>query len=184
VSTPEEREVKARVDDLEAVRARIEALGGALLREAAIEDDRLYDGEAHGLARKGCALRLRRSLPRDGTAPSGRLTWKGPQRVESGAKVREEIESAVEDVDSVEIVLERLGLRPAFRYQKERAYWRLGGATVALDRTALGSFVEIEGDADVIERLARELGLERSSFETRSYPELWGAAGRDGDMLL
>jgi adenylate cyclase class 2 len=177
----DEREIKARVDDLDAVRERLEALGAEPLGGLVLEDDQLYDDAEGSLFARGCAVRIRREFPREGGAPSARLTFKGPKRVEAGAKVREEIETGVEDADALEVVLARLGLRPSFRYQKERRSYRLRGAIVALDHAPVGDFVEVEGDAELIAQVAGELGLEPARFESRSYPDLWRAAGLPSD---
>jgi adenylate cyclase class IV len=85
-------------------------------------------------------------------------------------------------------ILLRAGFRETFRYEKRREIWRLGRATVCLDATPLGAFVEIEGSPREIDRRARALGLKPASGGTpsitASYPALWRAAGNRGDMLL
>lgn len=180
--TPEEREVKIRIADHAAIVQRLGKLGAVQRDPEHVEDDRLFDDAAGSLRAAGCALRVRVVPGSDG----GRLTWKGPARVENGAKVREEIETLVTDAAALTTVLERLALKPTFRYQKHRRGWDLRGAWVCLDRTALGDHVEIEGTDETIADCARALGLESSEFETRSYVEMWRAVhGEDApDMLL
>ena len=74
---------------------------------------------------------------------------------------------------------------------KEREVWRLAQARVFLDRTALGWFVEIEGDGPVPEATVRWLGLDPAAAVRGSYLSLWEAHRRERpdlglppDMLL
>lgn len=184
----QEREVKIPLDDADACAAALEAAGARPLEPRRLEDDRLFDDGEGSLARSDRVIRLRRKIPPEG-GESGAgcvLTFKGPARVESGHRVREEIETGVEDADALLLLLERLGYRSTFRYQKRRRLYDWEGALIAVDETPLGDFLEIEGAAEAIEDLAARLGHESSEFLTASYPALWREArGEDGgDMLV
>jgi len=170
-----ETEVKLRLADPEGFRQRVLALGGALETPVHFEDNLVVDSAAAGLRRGGCLLRLRLAHGR------AVLTYKGPERREGAFKSREEIETTVSDAAAVLDILSRLGLVPWFRYQKFREEYRveLPGAPalhLAVDRTPLGSFAELEGSEAAIARVAADLGFTEHDFMRESYYALHAQA--------
>jgi len=177
LATPVETEVKLKAADAAAALHAIERSGAALVQERHLEDNLIFDDRGR-FAGRGCYLRLRR------TPHGGRLTWKGPRRVEEGMKVREEIELAVADAPALQQILEAMGLRRVFRYQKYRAEYRLGGLAVTLDETPVGVFLELEGTAEEIRARVAEFGYGPEDFVSASYVELFNAGGGQGDMVF
>jgi len=142
-----EREVKLLVQSVPEARAAIIAAGAAPLKCRRLQEDALFDTDDETLRRRGCALRIRND--------SGRslLTFKGP--VQPGPmKTREEHETVISDGDVLTYVLESLGLHVWFRYQKFREEFAAEDATIALDETPIGTFIEIEGGERAILALA------------------------------
>ena len=133
-----ERELKIAVQDLAALRRRLQAQGAALLHDQSFEDNLVWDREDE-LRAAGCLLRLRE----DGRGT--RLTFKGPASFEGPIKVRDEHETSVGEAGSMLALLEALGFEVVRRYQKYREEWRLGDVVVALDTTPMGDFAEFEG---------------------------------------
>ena len=160
----EEREIKLPVLEFDSVRSRLIELGAECEVEASSERNSIFDrdDEIYGA---GKALRLRI----DGRG--ARLTFKGRARYEAGIKVREELETVVEDAIAMREILEALGYRRVNGYEKVREEWRLGAALIALDHTPIGDFIEIE-DSDPA-TVAREIGLDPESSESRSYLSLY-----------
>ena len=72
-------------------------------------------------------------------------------------------------------ILRSLGYEPAFRYEKFRAEWSDGLGHVVVDETPIGSYGEIEGPARWIDRTAELIGIDRTSYITQSYVELFFA---------
>jgi adenylate cyclase, class 2 len=178
VSEPREVEVKLRVRDAEAARASLRRIGAELVRPRHFEDNVLFDDAAGSLRKSGSVLRLRR------TPHGGLLTFKGPREVVGGVKSRVERESEVEQPSEVQAILESLGYRPIFRYQKHRETWTLRGQEVEVDETPIGAFLEIEGDLDGIHAVAKDLGYAESDYVAESYVALFFAAGGQGDMVF
>ena len=54
-----------------------------------------------------------------------------------------------------------------------RAGWQLGDVNIVLDRTPMGSFVEVEGPIERIEEVARAAGLDPAAAVRGSYVSLW-----------
>jgi adenylate cyclase class 2 len=86
-----------------------------------------------------------------------------------------ETETKITDGAKLEMILRALGYAPAFRYEKFRAEWSDGRGHVVVDETPIGCFGEIEGPARWIDRTARRLGIDRESYITQSYAELFFA---------
>jgi adenylate cyclase, class 2 len=161
-----EREIKLQFDNADEARTAILAAGAAPLKCRRLQEDALFDTNDESLRRRGCALRVR--------SESGRslLTFKGPIEG-SRMKIREEHETVVSDGDVLARVLEWLGLHVWFRYQKFREEFAAEDATIALDETPIGTFVEIEGGARAIELMARALGRSESDYVLDSYRGLF-----------
>lgn len=160
----EEREIKLPVLELDSVRNRLIELGAECEAEASCERNSIFDrnSEIYGA---GKALRLRI----DGRG--ARLTFKGRARWEGGIKVRQELETVVEDAGSMREILEALGYRRVNGYEKVREEWRLGEALIALDHTPIGDFIEIEHSDPAT--VAGEIGLDPKTSEGRSYLSLY-----------
>ena len=177
-----EEEVKLAFDTLEAARRAVHSAGGRLVVSRRLLDDRLYDTDDQRLRAAGRAFRIRR----DGATTF--LTFKG--RGQSGpVKSREEIETRVDRADAAEALLSALGLHQWFRGEKYREEYQLGGATVTIDDTPIGVFVEIEGAAAAIPAVAAQLGRTPADYRLESYPQLhfaWCKARgvKPGDMLF
>jgi adenylate cyclase class 2 len=176
---PREIEAKFRVEDRAALEARLRALGAV---EGALEDEvnLLLDDDVLSLRRAGRALRVRTVNGR------GILTFKGPASFDGGVKERLELESGVDAPEAVLALLDALGYRPRFRYEKRRTPWRFADPRrplVVVDLTPLGLFAEIEGEADAVRSLAAELGVREEAFLRNSYWGLWVAAREEDPDL-
>jgi adenylate cyclase class 2 len=75
----------------------------------------------------------------------------------------------VGDGDLVRRVLEELGFRVWFRYQKYREEYAAPDVVVAIDETPVGTFVEIEGGEDAILAMTTALGRTPDDFILDSY---------------
>jgi adenylate cyclase, class 2 len=166
-----ETEVKIRFDGggPDDARALIERHGYALLEPRTLESDQVFDRGTSDLRGADQLLRLRRSGVR------ATVTYKGPATRER-YKSREEIEFDVSDAAAFELVLNRLGYTPRFRYEKYRTKFRAQSdepGIVTIDETPIGVFLELEGPADWIDRTAARLGFQQSEYSTASYSALY-----------
>ena len=157
-----EREIKLRFKSLEEARTAILAAGATPRRCRRLQEDALLDTDDEMLRRKRCVLRIRTE------GGKSLLTFKGP--VQPGTmKIRDEYETVVSDGAVLEHVLEELGLHVWFRYEKYREEYAAANATIALDETPVGTFVEIEGSEDGILDMTRALGRTAADFILDSY---------------
>ena len=177
-----EREIKIPVADLDAVRERLQVAGADPQRPAGLESNLVFDLVDAPAERR---LRSRRELLRLRSDGGGsRLTFKSAPRFVDGVKERLEHEFAVDDPDAARLLLESLGYRVAVRYEKVRETWRLLDCEIALDRTPMGDFVEVEELADVspggrIEEVCRLCGLQAERSVPEDYLALYRAYRRD-----
>ncbi len=165
-----EIEVKLACDDLD----RLRNAGFQLTRETPrhFEDNWLLDLPDQPLFKQGAALRVRSV---DG---AGTVTYKGvvKETNESRLKVREEIETPVDEPERMIELFERLGYRRSFRYQKYRTDYRVAldgrELKVVLDETPMGDFIEIEGDESSVLKVLDAAGFSANDIIRESYPEL------------
>ena len=179
-----EIEIKLRVPDPAALKQKVARLGARRLRRVH-EYNILYDTERRDLFRRGRLLRLRVEMkagrrqapPRHSNRHlPGLLTYKGPAATESRYKVRQEVEVPVRDSAAIEPVMQALGLRPWFRYEKFRTTYRLPRLRdlhIEFDETPVGAFLELEGAPSAIDQTARLLGYCPKDFITASYWDLY-----------
>ncbi len=162
----------------EKARRLLSEAGAAVRHERTFEDNLVLDDAERALLKRGILLRLRRY------GEQATLTVKCNAAVEAGLKVREERETAVGDFDAARDLLAALGYAPAFRYQKYRTNFDLLGTVASLDETPIGTYLEIEGEPEVVRAAAARLGLDLAHGLTQSYMEIFRALRKTGDMVF
>lgn len=167
-----EVEVKLRFGSVEEALARLEMLPSVPAEERRFERNDIYDTPDGALARAGRLLRVRQ------VGAGGMLTYKEPVPGTPKAKVRSEIESAVESPEALRVILEKTGFRVVYRYEKFRRYhaWRdePGGLTlsISIDETPIGVYVELEGPQTAIDHAAARMGFQESDYILQDYRSL------------
>jgi adenylate cyclase class 2 len=161
-----EREIKLRFPDVESAHAAVLHTGATPIRGRRLQEDCLLDTPHDILRERRCVLRVR--------VESGKsyLTFKGPVQP-AAMKLREELETVVADGAVLIRILEELGYRAWFRYEKYREEFALDDVIVAVDETPVGTFVEIEGGERGIEEMAVALGRAPTDYLLDSYRRLW-----------
>jgi adenylate cyclase, class 2 len=161
-----EREIKLRFESAEHARRAVLATGATPLHARRLQEDCLLDTPEEGLRERRSALRVRIEAGRSF------ITFKGcPQA--TMVKVREELETVVGDGTLLVRILEEIGFRVWFRYQKYREEFALSDVIVAVDETPVGVFVEIEGGDRGIADTAAALGCTPSDYLLDSYRSLF-----------
>jgi adenylate cyclase class 2 len=136
------------------------------------EDNWLLDSDDGALLRRGAALRVR------SVAGKGLLTYKGApsQQTSSPLKIREEIEVSTDDPYRMMELLERIGFRRSFHYQKYRTSYAtmVDGCEleIALDETPIGNFIEVEGDEHSVMEVITKAGFAPEELILETYPEM------------
>jgi len=206
---PKETEIKLAVSDAKALERKLKKLGGKTVGAGngrVHESNTIFDTPDGGLAKHGQLLRIRtESVPgaskKTETPQRVMLTFKQPavRAVDddgSRFKIRDETEVEVADAATLGKIFEGLGLRGWFSYEKYRTTWKLGAATrwakgllIELDETPAGTFVELEGPPEAIEKAAEALGYSRKDYLLKNYLELYAEDCRrrgvpPGNMLF
>lgn len=161
-----ETEVKIQITGRKAFADRVVAAGLRLQTPRTFEDNLLFDRPDQELRGSGRLLRLRRY------GKHWTLTYKSKSR-DSVYKVREEIETRVEDGPQMQAILLGLGYQVVFRYQKYRTEWSDGSGHVVLDETPIGDFAELEGPPGWIDSTAKRLTITQDQYITKSYAEIY-----------
>ena len=163
-----EIEVKIKVEDFEEIEETLKGFKWDLVSEWIFEDNLVFDYDNLLLKKSGKLLRLRQE------GEKFILTFKSKVREKDGLfKEREEIEVIVDDFKRMRIILESIGMKLFFRYQKYRKTYSLSSCHICLDKTPIGNFIEIEGSKEFIETYAKRLGFSSSDFINKSYYDLF-----------
>ena len=164
-----ENEIKLALPDVSSGRRLLRKAGFRILRSRVFEINVVFDTADRRIIGSGALLRLRVVKGR------GTLTYKGQAAGGHAHKVRDEIESPVENPAAMRLILERLGYQVIFRYEKFRTeFVRPGEPVVAmLDETPVGIYLELEGPPHWVDRAARLLGFAAQDYITSSYARLY-----------
>jgi adenylate cyclase class 2 len=165
-----ETEVKIQLESANLARELLSAGGFVPIGPREFESNQLFDTPDQRLRSAGELIRVRRIGDRR------ILTYKG-RSLGSEHKVREELETAIGDAEMLEKILNRLGYAPTWRYEKYRTEFQRSGEAghALLDETPIGVFLELEGDADWIDRAAVRLGFSKQDYILQSYAGLFAA---------
>jgi adenylate cyclase class 2 len=179
---PIETEIKLPMKDgAGPARMLLERHGYVITTPRTHQADKVFDFPGGVLRESGRLLRLRlEHVSSEGAtseSTAGILTYKGPVLSASPHKSREELETSAADSGTLEKILERLGMVPAFRYEKHRTTFQAAGepGLVALDETPIGVFLELEGPSYWIDQTAQRLGFASRDYVTASYSALFRA---------
>lgn len=164
-----ETEIKLRLDDAASTRRELARLGFSIVKRRVFETNTIFDTPGGVLRRERKLLRLRQAGRRH------TIAFKGSPLAGKRHKSREELESEFANPVGMRRILEGLGYRPVFRYEKYRTEYsqpdRIGSAM--LDQTPIGDFLELEGPPRWIDRTARSLGRRPADYITASYGSLY-----------
>jgi adenylate cyclase class 2 len=165
-----EIEVKAYANNLARVEERLKELGAVFIA-AVCEKDTYFSHPNRDFAATDEALRIRVA------DKQSFLTYKG-RKIDAKSKTREEIEVALGDADSANLILMRLGFKPVAEVSKIRKRYKIGEFEICLDNVeGVGTFVEVETKGENMGELRdkalailEKLNLRKT--ERKSYLEL------------
>jgi len=166
MSTPLEREIKLQFESPQAARTAVAATGAMPLRPRRLQSDVLFDTEQRALSARSQVLRVRIE------AGHSYVTFKSPAEHPT-LKLREELETGVDDGERLVTIFLRSGFRIWFRYQKYREEFALDDVIIAVDETPVGTFVEIEGSDLGIVAAVDALGRGPADYIVESYRALF-----------
>jgi adenylate cyclase, class 2 len=189
---PQETEIKLLLPNPKSFLTKLKRLGAILAIPRLHETNLLFDTPDGGLAKHGQLLRIRTETPvpakKSKVAPRHLLTFKSPpESLAQGAparqqthhgryKIREETELTIVDAASLQKIFEGLGLRGWFRYEKFRTTYKLPARykwaqhlLIEIDETPIGTFAELEGPAESIDRASQQLGFTPAQYIQKNY---------------
>jgi adenylate cyclase class 2 len=172
-----EIELKFPVADPQALEARLPQLGFHLETPRTFEHNTLFDTPTRDLRAKRQILRLREY---------GGIHTLTHKRIDDSAdsdisryKIRIETETTVSDPHAIAEIFAQLGYTPAFIYEKYRTEYSIfDPATnttphLVIDETPIGTYAELEGPTDWIDRTLAELNVDPATSLTDSYGKLF-----------
>jgi len=169
-----ETEIKLVIKNTKEIRWRLAELGFRPVHARHFESNYLFDFSDERLRKSRCLLRLRFASDR------GLLTFKGTPVPSRNYKIRQEIETRVEDGHQLREILLNLGLHEVFCYEKYRTIYAPRGKrevseapNLVYDETPIGNYLELEGPQRWIDEVARQLGYSRREYIRESYAALY-----------
>ena len=166
MASNQEIEIKFRVASLRALARKLRATGFRMATKRTHEMNTLYDLPGDVLRGRQQLLRLRHY------GMAWKRTFKAKKKTGKHSS-REELETAVTDGKNMDRILQSLGYKPSFRYEKFRAEWTDGKGQVVVDHTPIGDFCEIEGASRWIDATAKKLGVSEADYITKNYAALF-----------
>src|SRR5437764_1412685 len=163
-----ETEIKLPAAEVASAKRMLYRAGFRVYKRRVFEDNIVFDTPRLTLRKSAMLLRLREA------GGKAILTFKG-RPIAGKHKSREELEVEVSSASTLRTIVEHLGYRAAFQYQKYRTeYKQAGHAGVAtLDETPIGIYLELEGQPGWIDRTARQLGYREEDYIVGSYARLY-----------
>jgi adenylate cyclase class 2 len=171
-----EIELKFSVADPEALEARLPRLGFHLVTPRTFEHNTLFDTASRELRAKRQILRLREY------GGIHTLTHKRIDDTNADStryKIRIETETTVSDPHALAEIFAQIGYTPAFIYEKYRTEWAISDPFsettphLVLDETPIGTYAELEGPTEWIDRTVAELNIDPATCLTDSYGKLF-----------
>ena len=165
----QEIEIKIKLPDAEALKKKVEALGGKKSLEG-LEYDVMYERKDGNFFHEHKTLRLRKH-------PKGNLlTYKErmPDRNHSNLLERTEIQTWVTDYEATDQILQKLGYAPYRIKEKYCVHYELDGFEIEFHRLPmLGDFVEIEAEEEKLKMILDKLGLKMEQGINKDYSSLY-----------
>ena len=172
----QETEVKFYVRQLKRIESRLQELGAHSIQPRTHELNLRFDLPDNSLRQAGKVLRLRQD-------EHVRLTYKGPSQRSDGVLSRIELETALDDFETGQKILDALGYILVATYEKYRRTYEMGEFHIMLDELPYGNFVEIEGsDATSLREASEKLELEFSAAIPASYLALFDSLAQRRGM--
>ncbi len=164
-----ETEVKFRVEDVARLEEHLRAADFQVETPRTFERNVLYDTPERRLRLDRQILRIRQY------GDKWVLTHKAiPAEGDTGTyKQRVESETTIGDGETVAAIFASLGFIPAFTYEKYRTEWADGTGHCVIDETPLGTFAELEGPEDWIDRTAVALSVNPADLTNLSYGRMF-----------
>ena len=174
-----EIELKFPVADPAALESRLTQLGFHLDTPRTFEHNTLYDTADRNLRTRRQLLRIRQYGSLCTLTHKRQPDQQDPVDT-TRYKVRIETETTISEGPALAEVFQQLGFSPAFVYEKYRSEWSHpiapNSATIAhlvLDETPIGTYAELEGPTDWIDRTLIELNVDPATCLTDSYGKLF-----------
>jgi adenylate cyclase class 2 len=176
-----ETEIKLKIVEFDEIKRKLLSLRFQLNEKEYFETNAVFDTPEQRLRKLGILLRLRRK------GAQTVLTLKtavDPELKNKDYKIKNEIESIVNNGDNIQNILLALGFEVFFIYEKFREIYRRNDMIVTLDRTPIGNYIEIEGVQDKIDEIAQALGYVKCQYITDSYYTLFRKVKKSGHMVF
>lgn len=174
METKKEFEAKFLLSLPNNIRQSLLNVGGRLLVPRVLERNLRFDTDDGVLSVNQKVLRLRQ----DNLTT---LTYKYSKNFEE----RIEIEIKVDDFRTTRTLLNALGFKVVFTYEKYRETFMLDPVHIMLDELPFGHFMEIEGPSlKTVKNAAAALGMQWDSRIKQSYLELFDALAQNLDLTF
>jgi len=147
-----EHELKFEVKDINKIRDLLIRLDGK--RKRVYEKTIMFDNKEKLMQTTNGRVRVRIRKP-----GKSEFSYKRPI-YQKGMKTEIEYETEVEDWEALIAILKEMGFEPTTSYERYRTTYNIGGCKVTLDEYPFATFLEIEGESQKIQEVAKTLGFD------------------------
>lgn len=166
-----ETEIKFYTPDFSEIKNKLDTLGATYTKPRVYERNVRYENADKTLTEQGIVVRLRQDH-------AIKLTYKEPPSTlpdNPNISHRFEAEVEVNDYNTMDVILNKLGYTPHIIYEKYRTTYQLNDVEIVLDEMPYGNFIEIEGAEPAIETTIIQFGIENETRILQNYLQLFDA---------
>ena len=145
-----EKELKLKIKDIPGLIDYLKKHGAIFLNKSKEKTIRL-DTSNGDLEKRGVFLRVREGSKRT-------ITLKEKIGDDKTVRTRKETEFEIQDIEAMAYILGKLGFDSPRMMEKYRINLKYKGAELSIDELFFGFYLEVEGEEDRIEAIAKELG--------------------------
>jgi adenylate cyclase, class 2 len=174
-----EIELKFPVANPESLQIRLADLGFHLVTPRTYESNTLYDTPNRDLRARREVLRIRQYGALCTVTHKRQADQHNPVDT-TRYKVRIETETVIGEREALAEIFHQLGYNAVFVYEKYRTEWAQtinhtphASAYLVIDETPIGTYAELEGPTDWIDRTLAQLGVDPAHCLTDSYGKLF-----------
>lgn len=168
------REVKIDVTNIDII-SKLRK-NNAILIGSSKEITTRYDTENSSLEKSGKFVRTREGFKKV-------VSLKEKTSENTKLFERDEFEVEIDDIENMQIILQKIGLKPVLKMEKYRLKWNLNGIKLNVDELPFGLYLEIHGSEKNIDYIMKKIGIETEEKIVATYWDIYNKYKKENKIL-